>query len=849
MKTKVDGYFLILDGSEKQVAKALREAGLEGSEVCFPMLPDASTSRSTVWWASAARLFNAFKAKGEGDKVFYWGPRRFLRLFLREAGRWEGDTPAFWSHWERVREDGVLRFYGALGVCLPDYAAPEMGNLATHLGNRFFAEAFKKALAETGRNLVRLGKPWPEPRKELGVPKGNQKITLAMIVKDEEEFLAGCLEQALPFVDAIMVVDTGSRDCTPEIAERYGARLLRYEWRNDFAAARNFYLEEIREGWVLTLDADEYLTPEAGAWLRRLAERGEPKVYYLRTYNYHNEFLTHFSDQANIRLFWRSDDVRYAGEIHEQLVTSLPRELVGGPYVLHYGYLPSVLTGKKKLERNAEILEVVTGKKEVAFDWYNLGLNLMSQDKPAEALHAFEQYLSLESSGAVRHRPSVFWQAARAALACGKKELALEYAERACKAPLPECYFTRGQVLEALGRTEEAITAYRDAASLPEPPASLYEIFNQTDSSIRQWRARLAAASLLEKEKRFTEAEREYRLVLEKDASNIFALLGLARIKRLGGRFREALTWAHRALKAGENVLEAQAEYLEALLALEEYEKATNFVEAAVAANQPFNGLYLRLAEVLHAARRWDEAGKAVEKFLQFNPEHVPALLIQARCLWHRGEWDKARERLDKAVSLVPEDSEVMNCYGSFLLAQQFVNEACIYFEKALSLDPQNWSARINLARVRVLQGNIQEALLTARPVVDLCNDARISGEARILVARCFIATGFPEKAVDLLEQGEPFDNPLLVHEAWLVKGNAFFALENYPQAVNSYWEAFKINPNDSELLFRIALTMVKLNRLEDAENALLHLQKIDPHYFESHKLLQLVRAQRSLMH
>ncbi|MBC7336732.1 MAG: tetratricopeptide repeat protein, partial [Clostridia bacterium] len=237
-------------------------------------------------------------------------------------------------------------------------------------------------------------------------------------------------------------------------------------------------------------------------------------------------------------LFYRDKDARYVGKIHEQLVTSLPREVVGGPIVLHYGYLPSVAQRKAKLARNEEILAETTTERGTPFDWYNFGLNLMSSNRPAEALEALERYLALEAPEAVRYRPSAYWHAARAALACNKKELALEYAEKACQAPLPECYFTKGQVLEALGRTEEAIAAYRQAASLPDPPANLYQVFNQSDSSIKLWRASLAAASLLEKQKRYAEAEQEYRRALAVDVTNLPALLGLARTKRLQERSR-----------------------------------------------------------------------------------------------------------------------------------------------------------------------------------------------------------------------------------------------------------------------------------------------------------------------
>ena len=65
-------------------------------------------------------------------------------------------------------------------------------------------------------------------------------ISLCMIVKDEEAVLKRCLESAKEIADEMIVVDTGSRDQTREIAEKEGARVYQFPWIDDFAAARNF---------------------------------------------------------------------------------------------------------------------------------------------------------------------------------------------------------------------------------------------------------------------------------------------------------------------------------------------------------------------------------------------------------------------------------------------------------------------------------------------------------------------------------------------------------------------------------------------------------------------------------
>lgn len=844
MKVESQNLFLVLDGKEREVRRISREFHLDESDFYLPLLPGVNGPRCTIWWPSAARLFNILQARERGHKVFYWGPRRFLRSFLQEASHWSRKEPLLWSQWERVHQDGVYRFYGALGVCLPGEVAEELGSIPVYIGNRFWLGFVEKELAQKGIQLVCRGRHWPAPSDELSFPKGSQKVTLALIVRNEEEFLAGCLEQALPFVDQIVVVDTGSQDRTAEIARAYGAVVIEYAWEGDFAAARNAYLREIGGGWILTVDADEYLTSEAGAWLRKLAEKNEAKVYYLRTYNYHNEFLAHFSDQANIRLFLRVDDVRYSGAIHEQLVTSLPRELVGGPHVIHYGYLPQVLARKEKLSRNVEILDKVTEEEDSPFGWYNKGLTLLSMNRPGEALDALEEYFRLESPGAVKYRPSAYWHAARAALACGKRELALEYAEKACEAPLPECYFTKAQVLEALGRTEEAIASYREAASLPDPPASLYQIFNQTDASIKLSRARLAAALLLEKKNRYAEAEQEYRRALENDVTNMFALLGLARTKRLQGRPREALKWAKRAVEVEPRAKETHLEYVEVLLALQSVSEAVAHIDQSDVAPSFKSEFYLRTAAAAADVEKWELALEAAEKALACGSENAFAYAIKARSLKELGRTEEA----EKALEVAPMTPDVEYERGCLFLSRGELGKAEAIFRGVLANYPAHVGAATSLAQILVLKGRVEEALDTVYPFATSSSEELSSPVAAILAARCLNSLKRYVESLNLLSLVDTATlKPKELFEFHLVKGNAHFGLEQWLEAADCYFEAYRINPNDPELLFRIGLLMLKLERWEDAENAFLNAIHADPGNQEANNLLQIARHMRFL--
>jgi hypothetical protein len=151
------------------------------------------------------------------------------------------------------------------------------------------------------------------------------RLTVAMIVRDEQESLPQALESIRDIADEVVVVDTGSRDATPRIATRLGARLVQSPWQNDFSQARNRALSEATGDWILWLDAGERLSRRCAGPLREFIDsRPEANTAWLCMIELPAEHGDGLAEQVGrIRLVPRDSRLRFSGRIRETLRPAL----------------------------------------------------------------------------------------------------------------------------------------------------------------------------------------------------------------------------------------------------------------------------------------------------------------------------------------------------------------------------------------------------------------------------------------------------------------------------------------------------------------------------------------------
>lgn len=233
------------------------------------------------------------------------------------------------------------------------------------------------------------------------------RLSLCMIVRDEEDCLPCCLDSVKSVVDEIIIVDTGSRDRSREIAISYGAKVYDYEWSDDFAAARNASLEKATGEWILYLDADEAIHNADGPKLRALLNSVDLEGYFLLELNHITADPTrNISTHITPRLFRNRPEYRFVGRIHESLNPQAvnPRlHLFRTAFdirIHHDGYRMDHPKLKEKIQRNLRILS--TDKPDPPdnpFYFFNLGIEYFRLKDYGQAYIHFRLALTNCSSG------------------------------------------------------------------------------------------------------------------------------------------------------------------------------------------------------------------------------------------------------------------------------------------------------------------------------------------------------------------------------------------------------------------------------------------------------------------
>jgi len=278
-------------------------------------------------------------------------------------------------------------------------------------------------------------------------------LSLALIMRDAQEDIIPCLSSCAGAVDEMVICDTGSRDASVAKARKFLRKWLgedqgrrgevcRFRWRDDFAAAKNFALSRAHGRYALLLDSDERLSEETRGNLRPLVEalaRGDMpeggaltgpalwqgtggqavdavEFWRLNVERDGSPISGEEWDQA-VRLARLGPDLRYQGEVHEQLVRSDGANLISAAIerekilVIHTGYAKGLK--EEKIRRNHRILlrEEERGGSTYMLELYLAQLHMARKEFAKAAGHAMA---ALQESRPVHDRAAPWRMAANA---------------------------------------------------------------------------------------------------------------------------------------------------------------------------------------------------------------------------------------------------------------------------------------------------------------------------------------------------------------------------------------------------------------------------------------------------
>ncbi|MCA9557702.1 MAG: glycosyltransferase, partial [Myxococcales bacterium] len=175
------------------------------------------------------------------------------------------------------------------------------------------------------------------PRRAPAVTSGRPLLSLAMMVKDEEDFLADALRSARGWCDELVVVDTGSTDRTVEIARDLGAQVSFFPWCDSFSKARNETLKRATGRYVAILDADERFVGRHPEAIRPHLRPGPQHPYEALSVQVTNTRLdgSPISSFFSVRFFANDGHLGYSGRVHNRFGALKP----GAPKVSVTKYL------------------------------------------------------------------------------------------------------------------------------------------------------------------------------------------------------------------------------------------------------------------------------------------------------------------------------------------------------------------------------------------------------------------------------------------------------------------------------------------------------------------------------
>ena len=350
-------------------------------------------------------------------------------------------------------------------------------------------------------------------------------LSVCMIVRNESLHLPKALASVQGIAAEIVVVDTGSTDNTVAIATAMGAKVLHFDWTDDFAAARNSALETATQPWILSLDADQILASDSASALATALQRSDcmAQVVTIDLYGPPTTSSDPTIGQSEVelafkslRLFRNHPQIRFSGRVHEDVSKSLLHLSQSywpdsGVVLADHGYVQAQERDRKRKRNLLLLRRVYQEQPNEIFPAYKLATTLLhehlqeGQQILKKVVKLIDDLPSTEWSG-LAYLPKLVAAVVDMWRGQGRLEESAQWCAKLHAVVGDPLSFATGMAMANAGRADEADKLLSRYLELPNPRTHQLMEPAQNEQVVS---ACLALAGLARKNKR-TELAREW---------------------------------------------------------------------------------------------------------------------------------------------------------------------------------------------------------------------------------------------------------------------------------------------------------------------------------------------------
>lgn len=219
------------------------------------------------------------------------------------------------------------------------------------------------------------------------------KLTISILVSNRKDTVPKCLESLRPLLEQVdselIITDTGCDEELVEYMKKYTDNIVKFQWCNDFAKARNLGLKMARGQWFMFIDDDEWFEDVSEMitfFNSNECDKYESANYIVR--NYHNMDGKYYTEGVVGRMFRIHNDLEFIGKVHEHIENKEGETKQFLCYAHHYGYVfDSEEKSRAHFERNSRLLrDEIEENPSIARNYAHIYQEYKMVDKPDTVL-------------------------------------------------------------------------------------------------------------------------------------------------------------------------------------------------------------------------------------------------------------------------------------------------------------------------------------------------------------------------------------------------------------------------------------------------------------------------------